>query len=375
MSLNLLYISEDYSRAKVHHQLISSLCDCGVNVTVFSIIRMADKGNDKRKLFGNIKYDVIAHELPKEIDLHYKLSFAFKRKYKYNALIRHSELNKFDAVHACTLFSEGIIAYDIKKEFGIPYTVAVRATDINLYLSKMPHLWLIGRKILKEASKVIFITPIIQKNLLSKFAIKGLQKQIVSKSNIIPNGIDSFWFENIKEKTNAIPHKILYIGRFDKNKNVERLIKAVLSLKIDFPDIELNLIGGGDSEHNRIMKYCEQNSSTIHFLGRIDDKNELLKQIRNNEIFAMVSHSETFGLVYLEAMSQGLPVLYSRGQGIDESFPNNVGECAYSYNTQEIANKLRTMLTSYNYYSIKASDLTFYSWPIIAQQYIRLINQ
>ena len=48
----------------------------------------------------------------------------------------------------------------------------------------------------------------------------------------------------------------------------------------------------------------------------------------NSDVFAMVSHHETFGLVYIEALSQGLPVLFTQGQGIDGTFSELVGVAA-----------------------------------------------
>ena len=47
--------------------------------------------------------------------------------------------------------------------------------------------------------------------------------------------------------------------------------------------------------------------------------------MRSCSVFAMPSIFETFGLVYLEALSQNLPVVYTKGQGIDGMFDNTVG--------------------------------------------------
>lgn len=55
-----------------------------------------------------------------------------------------------------------------------------------------------------------------------------------------------------------------------------------------------------------------------------------------SDIFVMVSHSETFGLVYIEALSQGLPILYTRGQGIDGTLKEKIGEAADSYDENSI---------------------------------------
>src|SRR5699024_12238501 len=70
--------------------------------------------------------------------------------------------------------------------------------------------------------------------------------------------------------------------------------------------------------------------------------NELISIYRENDIFIMPSFSETFGLVYPEAMSQGLPVLYTKGQGFDGQYEDGyVGYPACADNPKDIAEKIQ----------------------------------
>ena len=75
---------------------------------------------------------------------------------------------------------------------------------------------------------------------------------------------------------------------------------------------------------------------------RINELNEnFIKYFIESDIFVMPSRYETFGLVYVEALSQGLPVIYTRGQGFDGQIPD--GEVGYSVkcnDVNEIAEKL-----------------------------------
>ena len=302
MILNILYLSEDYSASKVHHELVSRFVTLGHDVTVFSVVRLADKVNDIRNTYESIGYRICMYALPKWSELAYRIFFGFKRRLKLSKLIKQLNPQEIDIAHAATLFSEGVIAYELYKKYNIPYTVAVRSTDIELYLTKMPHLWSLGKKILLNSAKIIFISPNIQRKFEKKGSVKSIMPVIRNKCVVIPNGIEDFWINNrIYRRHDTSAKEILYIGRFDENKNVERLIKSVLELRWEINNIHLNMIGGGDACHDTIMKYCEKYPETLRYLGKIYDKQKLLNEIRKNDLFAMISHSETFGLVYLEA--------------------------------------------------------------------------
>ena len=371
--MNLLYISEDYVASKVHHQLLARFAERGIDATVFTVERKRNTQCDIRNIYSSVNYSVSSFSLAKISEYPYKFIFSYKRHLKYNRLLKEVDVKKVDFVHAATVFSEGAIAYMLYKNFGIPYSVAVRGTDINLYLSKMPHLWHLGRKILKHATKIVFISPAIKQNFFDKAAIKPISGEISGKCVVISNGIEDFWIENARKRSVVEnPSQIIYIGRFDANKNVESLVKAVIKLKSEFPDIHLNLVGGGNECHDAILAYCEKYPHTVSYHGKIYDKDKLLGLMRSNHIFAMVSHSETFGLVYLEALSQGLPVLYSKGQGIDQSVPDQVGEKADSFDQNDITQKLRQILLNYNSY--EQIDVSSFSWDAVASSYIDLSN-
>lgn len=63
--------------------------------------------------------------------------------------------------------------------------------------------------------------------------------------------------------------------------------------------------------------------------------------MRSCSVFAMPSIFETFGLVYLEALSQNLPVVYTKGQGIDGMFDNTVGIGVDPLSVEEIKNAIK----------------------------------
>ena len=280
------------------------------------------------------------------------------------------DLGKIDVIHATTLFSDGALAYQINKKYNTPYIVAVRGTDVNMFLKYRPDLLLYLKKILKNASKIIFLSRAMKNQFLSNAYVKLSGVEINKKSHIVCNGIDSFWIENVSVK-NPIkkPFKILYIGNFDRNKNTHKLIKAILKLKSQFADLEFDLVGKGGAYEKDIIRLAKLYKGTINYYGPIYDKMELRNIYLSNHIFAMTSHSETFGLVYLEALSQGLPILCSKNQGIDGTFKFKIGEFADSNSVQSIVDSLKNLIQNYGSYQIDKIDFTAFEWNKIADTY------
>ena len=83
----------------------------------------------------------------------------------------------------------------------------------------------------------------------------------------------------------------------------------------------------------------------------------------------MVSIHETFGLVYLEALSQGLPILFSKNDGIDGTLPQNVGEAVDPLSPQNVKKGLINLIQNYHEYSNEAVDFKTFKWKNIAQKY------
>ena len=95
------------------------------------------------------------------------------------------------------------------------------------------------------------------------------------------------------------------------------------------------------------------------------------------DIFIMPSFHETFGLVYLEAMTQGLPIIYTKGQGVDGYFKeNSPGYSVNPYSIDDIKNKI--ILTIENIQQLSANSLKHvgnFSWDIISNKYAELYKK
>ncbi|WP_073050578.1 glycosyltransferase family 4 protein [Dethiosulfatibacter aminovorans] len=134
------------------------------------------------------------------------------------------------------------------------------------------------------------------------------------------SGISDRYFHDVDDFFDLIGKKVknsyIYVGRLIKRKNIDSLIMALGSV-YENNRFSLNVVGDGAEKYN-LQMICEKNelSDRISFLG-YKKRNDVIGLLCKSEIFVMISDNETFGLVYIEAMSQGCIVIASKNGGMD----------------------------------------------------------
>lgn len=371
--MRVLHICSDFAKQSIYNQLISHLANNKeLTQYVFIPTRTAEEvGKYKNDELENVQY-YYKHILNGTDRIFYKQ----KIKKTSGYIMKNVDGSSIDLIHAHFLFSDGGIALEYFKKYNTPYIVAVRNTDINVFFKYMIHLRSTGVEILKNASKIIFLSYAYKIQLLEKYIPHYLREEIEHKSIVIPNGVDPFWLNNISNKAEFQRDyvKVIYVGDFTKNKNIQISIAALKSLKDSGINIQFTIVGGGGDYHDEILKLIKNNSEWVVFIPRTNNKSELLHLFKEADIFCMPSKFETFGIVYIEAMSQGLPLIYTKGQGIDGYFKDGeIGYAVESSNVHEIKNKLGMIIA--NYYNISVNCSKFagnFSWNEISSKYIDL---
>jgi len=369
--MNCLHICNDFYGSAVHKNLYKSLSEHLTSQTVFYPSRSYLSVPDAKTIaIANTK---VIHSKP--LRNYHKIFFRNKINHLFNDLEKKTTLSKFDFVHATTLFSDGALALRIKKKYGIPYILAVRATDIDGFFKYRPDLKYLGKEILKESSHVVFITEALKNRFLNHRFIKNDSHNVSPKFTMIPNGINSYWLNNLAPKKDLEkPAKILYVGTFEKRKNAVSLINSIIELNKNGVICELTLVGDGGSLQEKVENMANQHDF-IKYLGRINNIEKLREVYNQHQIFALPSKVETFGLVYLEALSQGIPILYLKNQGVDGLFKFNVGERCDDDKVSTIAKKLQYIMQNYSQYQIEKLNFSEFSWDTIALTYTKMFKK
>lgn len=275
----------------------------------------------------------------------------------------------FDLIHAHTLFVSGYIAYLIKRKENIPYIVAVRGTDINIFFKYRFFLRREGIKIMKNAEKIIFISPLQKKQVLDKYIPASMLEEISNKIVVIPNGIDELWFQNTSDCHNEsiTEVKAIYFGDVNRNKNLVMMIRAMDLLEKEYKAIKFTVIG---KIYDKSLKKLISSRSYIEYHNEMP-QSQLISYVRQSNVFIMPSKSETFGLSYVEAMSQGVPVIYTKGQGFDGYFEDGyIGKHVNPLNHHEIAAAVKFILNNYEYMRVNCINASRrFVWSEIAKQY------
>ncbi len=122
---------------------------------------------------------------------------------------------------------------------------------------------------------------------------------------------------------------------------LKRVCDIITALHKAFPlkDFEFNIIGEGmERENLEILTRTLELESNVKFLGRLH-RDEVQNRLNDADCFIMVSESEAFGLVYLEAMAKGCITIGTRGQGIDGVINDGInGFLSEARNSDYLAN-------------------------------------
>ena len=293
-----------------------------------------------------------------------RLLFFPKQRYLLRDIESVVSFKEVQMIHAHTLFSSGYMAYRLHQKYGIPYIIAVRNTDVNVFFKHMPHLRSLGRKIAAQAEKIIFISPAYKQQVIETYLPQELERKAV----VIPNGIDPLFLEHIDQHALGEIVRLIYVGRMEKAKNVHTIIKTVDALRQEGVKVRLCLVGSLVEPD-----YKEQIEARKDYIEWHDQcsKEEVMAYLRKNDIFIMPSYEETFGLVYAEAMSQGLPIIYTKGQGFDGFFPD--GEVGYRVSPNdvtEITKKIQCIAQNYDTISQRCTKCASrFDWKQIAAEY------
>ena len=364
--MKILHINTNYISTRLHKIFKDRLSNY-VSNTVYS----PNSENQLRVIFEK-EDDVVDSACVKKL---YKLIFKYKENRIFNDLVQKINIYDYDVMHAHTLFTDGYVAYKVKKRYGLKYIVTVRNTDVNAFFKYRKYLKNTGIKILSEASAVIFLSEAYRDRVISKYVPRKLRGKILEISYVIPNGIDEFWHNHIFSDRQILDKdtlNIICVGAVNKNKNIISVIKVIQKLNAEGMNCHLDI--AGRPEDKKIVKIIE-NCEFAKYYGCLN-KEQLIEIYRQNDIFVLPSFCETFGLVYAEAMSQGLPVVYTRGQGFDKQFEDGkVGFSIDCHSIEEIKDAILKILDSYEtIYDNCINLVDKFKWDKIVERYVEIYN-
>ena len=213
-----------------------------------------------------------------------------------------------DVLHAHCVNSGGIIAYEIHKATGIPYVITEHSTT---YARKLIRNW--QRPLMYVAAQNAACRLAVSRDFaeLLKEEYRGLEWQYV------PN-ILSASFEapiDLADKPANEDFTFCSVAHLQHKKGYDILLPAFAEAVKAYPNLKLKIGGGGYEEFklHRLAKDLGLENNVI-FEGRLKNE-EVLELMYQSDAFVLASRHETFGVVFIEALAQGLPVIATRCGG------------------------------------------------------------
>ena len=185
---------------------------------------------------------------------------------------------------------------------------------------------------------------------VSPVAVDFIKPYIPGEYLIVPNGVDVSRFTPEGEKHKIIStikgKKLLFLGRLDTRKGLGQLLPAFKLLR---KELEVHLIVAGTGpEKPSYEHFIKENNLTefVHFLGFVPNE-ELPSVYRSCDVYCSPAlGGETFGIVLIEAMASGVPVVASRIAGYQQVIKDGINGLLFNpHSPEEIKEKLSMILT------------------------------
>ncbi len=297
--------------------------------------------------------------------------------------LRTIKREKIDFVHAQGFLS-GVVAWLLYKFVKTPYIITIQSADFNIYHSEVKFNFLISlqswieKKVYRDA-KVC--------HAVSNDLVKHFERQGRSITVMIPNGVETNIFkilsqsekEKIRQELGTKEKFVIScVSRLQEKNGTHDLISAVALLKDKNVSVECWIIGDGQ-ERVRLEKLVDELGvrDRVKFLGQILHE-DAGKFVGASDIFVRPSLAEGFGIVYLEAMACGIPVIGTPVGGIiDFLHDEETGILSKVSCPEDLANKIEVLLDNPELKN-KLLENSFkmikenYSWDSVANRVFEL---
>lgn len=161
------------------------------------------------------------------------------------------------------------------------------------------------------------LEPVVLRMPVSQAAMAPVERLFPGEYRIVPNGVD---FSLFAGKAAAGQHplpglepgklRILFVGAMVKRKGLPHAIEAFRTIAAKRQDVELLVVGDGPGRRAILRNLDAELRSRVHFVGAVSNRNTLAEYYASADIFCAPSLGrESFGMVLLEAMAAGLPVV------------------------------------------------------------------
>ena len=283
-----------------------------------------------------------------------------------------------DLILAHSVTWAGYASYLINRKHGIPYVI-VEHRSFFVWSSRearqmvLPfHVPLFGLAY-DHCEKLILVSDSLKKGM------DALVPSAVERSVVIPNMIREDLFLPPQEPRKADPFVFIWAGRLEHVKGVDLLLVAVKKLSEKTDRRFLVRLAGKGSLKEELEHQAEALgvADRVSFLGRLS-REDMLIEMQEANCFILPTRYEAFGVVLIEAMATGLPLIATRSGGPESIVTRENGLLIEPENVDELAAAMQEIMANIKDYSaevIRKQTLKRYGDRSVIKQYIQLFLQ
>jgi len=282
----------------------------------------------------------------------------------------------FDLIHAHYSYPDGWVAAKLGKRFNVPVVI----TEQNPWKPWMDDYALVRRQAVWAARQCMFHIA-ISETVRKEIAIFAGESE---RLRVIPDGVDSSVFTLPHDLSKPRKKQILFVGVIRPVKGVDVLLKTLRLLADKGRDERLVLVGENfypayRREYERMRQLASDLglADRVNFVGK-KPLNELVQLMQESAVLVLPSRKESLGVVLVEALACGTPVVATRCGGPEDIVTSRAGVLVRPDDPEALAAGIELVIDrreAYDPVSLREYALEKFSWTTIAKQHVDLYRE
>lgn len=244
----------------------------------------------------------------------------------------------FDVIHAHFASPAGTLARVLGREGGRPYVV----TEHSSRFDRMLALGVDVPRVIRDASRVVCVSPGIEREIRT-----GVGEDLANLC-VIPNPVDTGAYNPAKRRARTEGKlRLLFVGHLIPRKGVHVLLAALHRLVTAGMDAQLTVIGTG-AERSRLRRQAASLgvAPRVRFAGALPHE-ETAAYYDDCDVVVLPSFAESFGVVVIEALAAGKPVVATRCGGPEHIIDESTGVIVEPGDSEALADAIRRVDAQY----------------------------
>ena len=312
------------------------------------------------------------------------LAFATSQDVHYDLLHSHYWLSGWVALQLRQLWALPMV--HMSHTLGYPKNAAAQ----QVWEQEPPRRLQVEYEILKHSDALVAESPASKQHMVQEYGVDPARVQI------IPCGVDTLLFRPQQRqqarRALALPEAVplvLFVGRLQPLKGLDTLLRAVHPVRQQYPTLQVLIVGGGldagdpheAAELARLRMLAARLDLTPHLAFiKAQPQETLVQYYAAADVFVLPSHYESFGMVALEAMACGTPVVASQVGGLASTVVHErTGLLAPVGDWQAFARAISRMLASpalrdlWGHAGVQRAQT--YAWPRVVERNVQLYHR